>query len=119
MSASPDRNRHGYPTAKKSWVRKNASVTPMRDGAASRPDVGSGSAPRNLYRGLAMIEAFRNHLSAAWSRTARSVRANRRRLSTFGERIRVAIAMPVLPAPALAVVRTPVATRRAGRAPAR
>ena len=60
-----------------------------------------------------MIEAFRQHLSAAWSRAARSLDARRRRLLTFGTgAVGTAIAQPFRTPPALVVARTPVATRQ-------
>ena len=60
-----------------------------------------------------MIEAFHHHLSAALSRAARSLDANRRHFVTFGAgAVGAAIAMPVLAAPARVVVRPPVAARQ-------
>lgn len=66
-----------------------------------------------------MIEAFRQHLSVAWSRAVRSLHANRGLLLMFGKDVRAAIAMPVLPTPARVVVRAPVATRQTDRTSAR
>ena len=59
-----------------------------------------------------MIEAFRQYLSAAWSRAARSFDVNRRRSSTFGAgAVGAAIAVPVLATPARVGARAPVAPR--------
>ena len=60
-----------------------------------------------------MIEAFPHRLSAALSRAARSLDANRRRFLTFGAgTVSAAIAVPVLATPARVVARPPVATRQ-------
>ena len=61
-----------------------------------------------------MIEAFRQHLSAAWSCAARSLDATRRRFLTFGAGAIgcAAIAAPVRATPARVVARAPVATRQ-------
>ena len=57
-----------------------------------------------------MIEAFRQYLSAAWSRAARSFDVNRRRSSTFGAgAVGAAIAVPVLATPARLGAPAPVA----------
>jgi len=59
-----------------------------------------------------MMEAFRRHLSEAWSRAARSLAANRRRYSRFDAgAVGAAIGVPVVATRARVVVRAPVATR--------
>jgi hypothetical protein len=60
-----------------------------------------------------MIKAFQHYLSAALSRSARPVDANRRRLPTFGAgALGAAVMVPVLATPSPVVARPPVATRK-------
>ena len=60
-----------------------------------------------------MIDAFQHHLSAAWSRAARSLDAHRRRFLMFGAgAASAAIAVPILARPAAIVSTTPAVQRR-------